>query len=344
MERRHQVDSTSESVSTKTTTTTTTTASSSSSYSCASWRTYVDAMRPWSFSASITPVALGTALAWTLHAVFSPCVLLGTATTALCVHAAGNLVNTYYDFAHGVDTVDSDADDRTLVDGRLRPVQVERLATGLYAAAFVGFLSTCALSTPGAVHALTLIFALGMSSSFLYTGGLGLKYLALGELLIFVTFGPLTVLFAFVAQCGGGACGGGAANYLYVALYAAPLALNTVAMLHANNARDARADHAAGVLTLAVLARPAGAWLLMLLLLFAPYAVWALLGLHCAAPLGLPLASIHRAFAVERAYRVPVRLRSLPQQLAQLNLLSGGLYVVGVLLTPRDHLPLFGAS
>ncbi len=63
----------------------------------------------------------------------------------------------------------------------------------------VGFGLTTALSpTPSPL--LALLFFGGLSGSFLYTGGLGLKYIALGEVVVALCFGPLTVLYAFLAQ------------------------------------------------------------------------------------------------------------------------------------------------
>lgn len=59
---------------------------------------YVLSLRPWSFSASLTPVALGAALAYKSNSAFSIPVFLVTCLTVLAVHGAGNLVNTYYDY------------------------------------------------------------------------------------------------------------------------------------------------------------------------------------------------------------------------------------------------------
>lgn len=56
---------------------------------------YITAVRPWSFTASLMPVLLGSALAYTSVRTISITVLLLTSTSALCVHAAGNLFNTY---------------------------------------------------------------------------------------------------------------------------------------------------------------------------------------------------------------------------------------------------------
>lgn len=59
---------------------------------------YLIALRPWSFTASLGPVALGTSLAFKSLGVFNFWIYLVTNVCALSVHAAGNLVNTYVDF------------------------------------------------------------------------------------------------------------------------------------------------------------------------------------------------------------------------------------------------------
>ncbi|XP_020024193.1 ubiA prenyltransferase domain-containing protein 1 isoform X2 [Castor canadensis] len=166
-----------------------------------SWRqkcaSYVLALRPWSFSASLTPVALGSALAYRSQGVLDPRLLVGCAVAVLAVHGAGNLVNTYYDFSKGIDHKKSD--DRTLVDRILEPQDVVRFGVFLYTlgclcAACLYYLSTLKLE-----H-LALIYFGGLSGSFLYTGGIGFKYVALGDLVILITFGPLAVMFAYAVQ------------------------------------------------------------------------------------------------------------------------------------------------
>jgi len=59
---------------------------------------YLVALRPWSFTASLGPVALGTSLAFKSLGVFNLWIYIATNICALSVHAAGNLVNTYVDF------------------------------------------------------------------------------------------------------------------------------------------------------------------------------------------------------------------------------------------------------
>ncbi|XP_043531527.1 ubiA prenyltransferase domain-containing protein 1 isoform X2 [Chiloscyllium plagiosum] len=128
---------------------------------------YVLALRPWSFSASLTPVALGTALAYKTLGQLDLTISLLAALAVLAVHAAGNLVNTYYDFSRGIDHKKSD--DRTLVDRILEPQDVVRFGACLYT---LGCLCACSLYflCKLKLEHLALIFFGGLSSSFLYTG------------------------------------------------------------------------------------------------------------------------------------------------------------------------------
>jgi 1,4-dihydroxy-2-naphthoate octaprenyltransferase len=87
---------------------------------------YVLGLRPWSFSASLTPVLMGSVLAHKTSEQFSLLILLATLLTVVSVHAAGNLVNTYCDFFKGIDSKRR-SDDRTLVDSILRPEEVVNL-------------------------------------------------------------------------------------------------------------------------------------------------------------------------------------------------------------------------
>lgn len=129
---------------------------------------YVLALRPWSFSASLIPVALGSALAYKLEGSVDLLILLVCAVAVLVVHGAGNLVNTYYDFSKGIDHKKSD--DRTLVDQILKPQDVVMFGAALYSAGCLCATLLYFLSTLKLEH-LALIYFGGLSSSFLYTGG-----------------------------------------------------------------------------------------------------------------------------------------------------------------------------
>ena len=162
--------------------------------------TYLAAVRPWSFSASLMPVLLGSALAYPSIRTVSCLVLLLTCLSALCVHAAANLFNTYvnspfawrdennrvfyfsyYDFIYGVDSLpnkniddkESDTvDDRTLIEGLLKPNDVVRLGLILYAIGTLAFIGLAHFS-PAKEPYLALVFFGALPLSFLYTGGIG---------------------------------------------------------------------------------------------------------------------------------------------------------------------------
>ena len=85
------------------------------------------AVRPWSFSATLSPVFLGTALAFQMEGKFDVNMLVLSLITSLGVHAAGNLMNTYFDYKNGVDKLGVTSD-TTLVDGKMQPRQVTRRA------------------------------------------------------------------------------------------------------------------------------------------------------------------------------------------------------------------------
>ena len=288
---------------------------------------YWIALRPWSFPASIIPVALGSCLAYKSLGVFNFYICFTTIITALCVHAAGNLVNTYFDFVRGVDNKKSD--DRTLVDSILRPNDVVRLGAVLYIAGCFGFVVVNFLSAAKMEH-LALIYFCGLSSSFLYTGGLGLKYIAMGDILIVLTFGPLTVVFSYLSQTGDLSLG--------PLLYAIPLALNTEAILHCNNTRDMEGDCQAGAITVAIILGRRGSYFLFCFLLFVPYLIFITVGIHFSGWILLPVLSIFIAFRLEKQFRRD-DLAFLPQSVAQLNIIMGVLYIMALLLSNVSSLP-----
>ncbi|XP_077168810.1 ubiA prenyltransferase domain-containing protein 1 isoform X2 [Paroedura picta] len=293
-------------------------------HKCAS---YVLALRPWSFSASLTPVALGSALAYRSQGSLDPGLLIGSAVTVMAVHGAGNLVNTYYDFSKGIDHKKSD--DRTLVDRILEPQDVVRFGVFLYTLGCISAACLYCLSTLKLEH-LALIYFGGLSSSFLYTGGIGFKYVALGDVVILITFGPLAVMFAYALQVG----------YLSALpfLYAIPLALSTEAILHSNNTRDVESDRQAGIVTLAILLGPTLSYVLYNTLLFLPYLIFCVLATRYTISMALPLLTIPMAFSLERQFRSQSFLK-IPQRTAKLNLLLGLFYVFGILLAPPGSLP-----
>jgi len=246
--------------------------------------------------------------------------MLFTTFTIVFIHSAGNLVNTYYDFANGVDTEDSD--DQTLVKKELSPSEMAACIAELY---FLGMVSFIAVYLRADVNSFPLValFFSGVLSSFIYTGGIGLKYIAFGDVLILLTFGVLTTVFAFFTQTG--------EISMKVIGYALPLALNTEAILHGNNTRDLESDRSAGAVTLAILLGKQYACVLYCFLLMIPYAMLSILALSSSWILLVPLVTFPLAVRLSsQCFRGD--LLQIPQNTAQLNLLFGLLYLTGLVV------------
>lgn len=286
---------------------------------------YFLAVRPWSLSASLMPTLLGSALAYRLTGLenFSWISLVLIILTVLCVHGAGNVVNTYFDYAKGVDSRQSD--DRILVDHLLSTDELVSLGAILYTAGCLGFILLAAIS-PAKMEHLALVYFGGLSSSFLYTGGIGFKYIALGDVVILVIFGPLSVLFAFMAQTGYGE-----EQMIY---YALPIALNTEAILHSNNTRDMESDKRAGIVTLAILIGHTASHVVYAFLLFTPYIFLIVMALKHSVWFLLPVITLPTAFKIEKEFRNPHKIKNVPKRTARLNMFLGILYVIAWLLVP----------
>ena len=294
------------------------------------------AARPWSFGATVAPVLYGTALAYAAEDAFSAPLLVLTLVTTLGVHAAGNLINTLYDFERGFDSAGSS--DTTLVSGQLKPGQVAALARRAYAvaAAAAAPLLAAAVGLPVATRGVLalasraplghLLGALGLGglSAFVYTGGPGLKYRALGDVLISLTFGPLLVGFAYLVQAG---VAPGAAPLVASLALAAPIE----AILHANNARDVDEDRANGVKTLAGMLGPARSKVLYRGLMAAPFALAAHAAWANGAFAALPLLAAPAALKLVGEFDAG-DLRALPKRTAKYTMRLGLLLVAGALL------------
>ncbi len=283
------------------------------------WWTYITAPRPWAFSASMTPVALGAILWYKTTSHFNPLVYVLTCITVVGVQAGGNLVNTYYDYVHGVDSKIST--DKTLVSNILQPQEVARLAGFSYVVGCLGVSALVVISSAPSGQ-LALLFVVALCNSFFYTGGLSLKYYALGDLVILTTFGPLTVLFSYVAQ-------GGNVSVLPV-LYTVPLVLLTEGMLHSNNARDLREDRESGIITLAILIGERGSFILYIFLIFTPYVILTVMAVKYAVVYLFPFVTLPIAFDLVKCFRE--KKKDMPKRTSKLNLGLGLLYVVSCLL------------
>ncbi len=165
--------------------------------------------------------------------------------SAVLLHAATNLINDYYDVKNGLDTVEvatAQYRPHPLVAGALPAEQVRWAAHGLFAvAAAIGIYLTMVCGF--VVFAIGLI---GLLAGLTYTAPpLKYKYLALGELSVFLMWGPLMVEGAYYVQR--------QALSLKVFWVSLPFGVLVALVLLANNIRDIDHDKKRKIKTIAIL-------------------------------------------------------------------------------------------
>jgi len=208
------------------------------------YRNWFLASRPWSFTMTAISVSVGSALA-AIDGPFDVLLALLALLSAVLLHAATNLINDYYDVVNGVDTVQAATAQyrpHPLVEGRLPLEQVRWAAYGLFSlAAAIGIYMTLVCGWVVLVIGLT-----GLLAGLTYTAPpLKYKYVALGEVSVFLMWGPLMVEGAYFVQRQGLSL-----QALWVSL---PFGVLVALVLLANNIRDIDHDRQRGIRTLAIL-------------------------------------------------------------------------------------------
>src|SRR3989475_4683980 len=145
------------------------------------WR----AVRPFSFTASTTPVLVGSAVAFG-ETRFHPGLFAAAFIASVAIHAGANLVNDYYDHVRGVDTPESIGPGGMIQRGLLTPRTVLRGALGLVAlSAIVGLILVASRGWP-----ILVIGALSVAARYAGTGGpVPLGYVGLGDAVVFFFMG-----------------------------------------------------------------------------------------------------------------------------------------------------------
>jgi len=264
-------------------------------------RVWFHATRPFSFPASALGVLVGTAAAAPIsHWRWG--ILAAELVAVVAMHAIANLLNDYFDYRSGVDhrtELDEGRPGRFLVKNILLPRDVLKLVFVL--SLVIAPLGAFLIWTGG--WPAVAIAATGIFLGYAYTGPpFAFKYHRLGELCIFIVYGPAIVVGAGYMQ----------ARRLTpeMFLYSIPLGMLITAIVSANFLRDLEEDSHGGIRTLA---RALGRKLyvpfyLALMFLPAPFVVamvlakaapaWLLLSL-----LALPAGLVPARFALRNLRR-----------------------------------------
>ena len=202
-----------------------------------SFKAWLFATRPWSFPASAMPVLVTLAyLNWVGYRIDW---LAGVwaLLNIIVFHAAGNTWSDYFDYKKGVDREDA-IGGMSIVSGEFKASEIKRLAWILLSIAVVAGVGLT-------LYAGLPVLYFGLAGCVLTLFYPWLKYHAMGDLDIFLTYSVLPILgTSFVAT-----------GYLHkeVLWLMLPIGLITVGILHVNNSRDIEQDSRAGIRTFAML-------------------------------------------------------------------------------------------
>lgn len=283
---------------------------------------WLQAVRTFSFTASMAPVFIGGVLALSFSGPVAwhlfPLVIL----CALLFHAGANVVSDYFDYIKGVDRDYTFGGSRVIVEGKLAPNQVLVGGILLFAAGvLLGLVLVAYRGLP-----ILLLGVIGLAGGYLYTGRpVAYKYVALGDLLVFILMGPLMVIGSYFALTG---------SYDHKVLWiSAPVGFLVAAILHANNLRDIVHDSQAGVKTVANVVGPTAAKFEYFALVGGAYLAVVIMALeHILPPLSLAVfASLPLAI---RSLRLVYRSQSdRPDAIAFADVQTAQLHLVfGILL------------
>ena len=238
------------------------------------YRTWFLASRPWSFSMTAISVSVGSALA-AIDGSFSWLFYLLSILAGIFMHAATNLINDYYDVKSGVDFQGVSTGiyrPHPLLEDKLTPRQVLIEACGFYGFAIIIGLYLAAIRG----WPLFWIGLAGALASVTYTAPpFKYKYMALGELSVFLMWGPLMVLGSYFIQR--------QAFSVSALLISLPFGLLVALVLLANNIRDISHDQSKGILTLPILIGQRNGLRLYSALMILAYA--GIIGMSIAGPL-----------------------------------------------------------
>lgn len=296
----------------------------------------VIASRPWSFPASTMPVIFGTVLAVTLGAAeFKPLLFVMSLIGMILMHSGANVLSDVNDWKQGLDT------EITPVSGAIVRGYFNTKQGLMLGLAMMGIGCGIGLALVYLVGIPILIIGIvGVAFGAFYSAPpFALKYHALGDFAVFMDFGILGSLGAWTVQTGHMSA--------VAAVWAIPMAMLVVGILHANNWRDMLSDTGGGIKTVASLLGDRNSLSYYGFLVFGPFVL--VLGIIAATNLlafqvKMPLTCLLVLFALPTALKLwkrgcaraesanPVDFILLDKGTADLNLVFGLLYTISLLL------------
>ncbi|MFW9903843.1 MAG: 1,4-dihydroxy-2-naphthoate octaprenyltransferase [Candidatus Thorarchaeota archaeon] len=207
---------------------------------------WIQALRAPFFTASIVPLVIGMAIAWYDAKIFDPLLGFLTLLSGIAIHAGTNLANDYFD--QPTDDVNQyfspfNGGSRMIQNNVLGPRQILIASVTCY---LVGVVTAFLIIINTGGFLLLLFLVIAVLLGLFYTAlPIQLSYRGLGEIAVFVGFGPLGVLSAYFIQLR-------YVNWGLCLLASIPIAFLIAMVLFLNEFQDQEADQEAGKNTLVV--------------------------------------------------------------------------------------------
>jgi 1,4-dihydroxy-2-naphthoate polyprenyltransferase len=294
--------------------------------------------RPFSFPASTMPVIFGTVLAYVYGGHEFKLLLFVLSFIAMVIlHSGANILSDIFDYQKGFDKVPNPSS-----GGVVRGYITIREA-------WIGSVSMLVLGTAIGFYLAWVsgpwLLAIGIGGLFVgtfYTTNtrISWKYHGLGDLAVFLNFGILGSLGAYYVQ---------SSNLSWIpVVWAIPMSMLVIAIVHANNWRDIQSDKVGKIFTIASLLGDKsslryygmliyGPFALVLLLILVPFLLFpgmeAMPFTFLITMAALPLAiKLWRKALNRKNPAQPLDFIALDGATAQLNLLFGSLCTVALIL------------
>jgi 1,4-dihydroxy-2-naphthoate polyprenyltransferase len=204
------------------------------------WKVWVKTARPFSLTAAVSPVLVGTAAA-AYEGAFHLAAFLVTLLSCLFLQIAANYFNEYFDYRYGLDHSESLGASTVIFRHEMTAAQVLAGGIGCFVIA--------------AIFGLVLIYIVGPTIILFGLVGLAIAYFysakpfqfairGLGDILVYIAMGFLMTWGAYYVQI---------PRWSWLAFAASvPVGFLVVAILNMNNTRDIQDDMAVHKLTLPV--------------------------------------------------------------------------------------------
>ena len=282
--------------------------------------------RPWSFPMTIISITFGAVLAIYLNNIFNPLLYVLTLVGSICIHAAANISNDYFDTKYGVDRPGAPTTKyrpHPIVTGFLEPSDLLKM-TFIFVS--IGLIIAVYLSLVAGYLAFILGF-LGIVIALSYTSRpLAYKYKALGEIFVVLSWGPIMVLGSYYVQTS-------SVNYIPI-VTSLSIGMLVAAVLLANNIRDIEYDSSVDIRTIAIVLGKDKSLKLYAVMILSSYVL--ILLMVFLGFLGLPTLLVYitlpQAIKLIRSFMREVPETADPQT-AQLVMNFGILLILGLIIS-----------